>query len=386
MVKRQRINFLKGRIDWLLLAATVLLLGAGMVTMISFSNSSTAGSGGSYFFERQLLWFIVSLAIFFAFSFVDWRFLRRSGVLVTLFFLSCISLLLLIVVGSTFRGAQSWFSLGGVSLQPADFIKLVLILLLAKYFSRRHIEIAHLRHIIVSGVYTLIPFMLVLIQPDFGSAIVFFLIWLGLVIFAGISKKHLFAVFAVGALASVFLWTSVFAPYQKQRILTFIHPLSDIRGTGYSSFQSTIAVGSGQVFGKGVGYGTQSRLKFLPEYETDFIFAAFAEEWGFIGVLLFFLLFGILIWRILRIAMLGETNFETLFGVGLSIFFMSHFVINVGMNLGLLPVTGLTLPFVSYGGSHLLAEFAGLGILMGMRAYSRSYHRDDMRNEFLGPV
>jgi rod shape determining protein RodA len=203
-------------------------------------------------------------------------------------------------------------------------------------------------------------------------------------IFSGISKKHLLLVFGTGAVAFLLLWTMVFAPYQKARIVTFLNPLHDIRGTGYNSFQSTIAVGSGQILGKGVGFGTQSRLKFLPEYQTDFIFAAFAEEWGFIGVIILFALFGIVLWRIIRHSMIGETNFESLFGIGLAIFLLSHFIINVGMNIGLLPVTGLTLPFVSYGGSHLLVEFLGLGILMGMRRYSRGFHRDDMKNEFLG--
>ena len=370
-------NLFWRRLDWPLLGAVLPLIGAGLLTMSSFTSES-------HFVERQLIWVGVSLGFLILFSFIDWRFLRRSGILVTLFFASCVVLLLVTVIGKTVNGAQSWFRFGGFSLQPADFMKLILILLLAKYFSRRHIEIAHFRHILISGVYALAPFILILLQPDFGSAIIFFLLWLGLVIFSGISKKHLISVFAVAGIAFFLLWTSVFAPYQKARIVTFLHPLADIRGAGYSSFQSTIAVGSGQIFGKGVGYGTQSRLKFLPEYQTDFVFAAFAEEWGFIGVLLLFLLFGIVIWRILRISMLGETNFETLFGVGLAIMLMSHFIINVGMNLGLLPVTGLTLPFVSYGGSHLLAEFAGLGILMGMKAYGRSYHRDDMRNEFLG--
>ena len=166
--------------------------------------------------------------------------------------------------------------------------------------------------------------------------------------------------------------------------MNFIHPLSDIRGTGYNAYQSMVAVGSGQVLGKGVGYGTQSRLKFLPEYQTDFIFAAFAEEWGFIGVTLLFILYGIIFWRMIKISFRGEGNFQVLFGLGLTILFLVHSVIHIGMNIGLLPVTGNTLPFMSYGGSHLLAEFMGLGILMGMRRYNRIAHRDDMRNEFLG--
>ena len=157
-----------------------------------------------------------------------------------------------------------------------------------------------------------------------------------------------------------------------------------MHGSGYNVYQSTIAVGSGQLLGKGAGHGTQSRLNFLPEYQTDFIFAAFAEEWGFLGSLLLFILLGLILWRILHDSVLGATNFEMLYGIGLSIFFMSHFIINIGMNIGLMPVTGITFPFMSYGGSHLLTEFIGLGILMGMRPYRTVAHRDDMRNEFLG--
>jgi rod shape determining protein RodA len=187
-----------------------------------------------------------------------------------------------------------------------------------------------------------------------------------------------------GALAFILLWTFVFAPYQKARISSFLNPLANIHGSGYNSLQSTIAVGSGQILGKGLGFGTQSRLKFLPENQTDFIFAAFAEEWGFIGSLLILLFFGLVIWRILYSASLGATNFEMLFGMGLAIFLMSHVIINVGMNLGLMPVTGIPLPFMSYGGSHLLTEFMGLGILMSMRKYGRLANRDDIKNEFLG--
>jgi len=201
---------------------------------------------------------------------------------------------------------------------------------------------------------------------------------------SGVSKKHLLLVTLILAVSFTVFWLFIFKPYQKARIVTFLHPIADIHGAGYNANQSTIAVGSGQLLGKGVGYGTQSRLKFLPEYQTDFIFAAFAEEWGFGGVLLLFALFGIVIWRILANAMIGATNFEMLFGMGLAILFMSHFIVNVGMNMGLLPVTGIPMPFLSYGGSHLLTEFAGLGILMGMRRYGRAAHRDTMKNEFLG--
>ena len=259
------------------------------------------------------------------------------------------------------------------------------VLMLAKYFSKRHIEIANIRHIIVSGVYAFFPFVAIMLQPDFGSALIIFMIWLGMILVSGVSRKHLAWLGLAAIIFSVGAWMFVLQDYQKARIMTFIHPLADVRGSGYNAFQSTIAVGSGQLTGKGVGYGTQSRLKFLPEYQTDFIFAAFAEEWGFFGVLIFFFLFGLIIWRILAKALKGAANFEILFGLGIEVLFMSHLIIHVGMNIGSLPVTGLPLPFLSYGGSHLLAEFMGLGILMGMRRYSLAYHRDDVKNEFIGP-
>jgi rod shape determining protein RodA len=365
------------RIDWVLVGAVLPLVGAGLITMSSFT-------GDNRFLWHQLAWLALSLFIFFIFSAIDWRFLRRSGVLVFLFAISNALLLGLLAAGQTIKGAQSWLTLGGFVFQPTDLVKLILILMLAKYFSRRHIAIAQFKHIFVSGLYALIPFLLIFLQPDFGSAIVIFAIWLGIVLVAGLSKKHLLLVFLVGIGSFLILWFYIFQPYQKQRIMTFIHPLADIQGAGYSSFQSTIAVGSGQVLGKGVGYGTQSRLRFLPEYQTDFIFAAFAEEWGFVGALLYFALFAVVVWRVLYWSMRGATNFESIFGVGVAILLMCHFIINIGMNLGLLPVTGLTLPFTSYGGSHLLAEFMALGILMGMNQYSQVHHREALDREVIG--
>ena len=368
------------RIDWMLVFFIIPIILAGLVTMKSFAPLEDAGN----FFSKQIIWVLLSLAVFFVFSFIDFRFLKRTDVIVFLFLFISAVLLLLFIVGKVSHGAQSWFDFGGFSFQPADMMKLVLVLILAKYFSRRHVEIRDIKHIFISGFYALVPFILVLLQPDFGSAMIIFLIWLGMVLVSGISKMHLLLVFVSGVAIFSLFWIFIFAPFQKARITNFIHPLADIRGSGYNAFQSTIAVGSGQVFGKGLGFGTQSRLKFLPEYQTDFIFAAFAEEWGFIGSILILVLYALVIWRILLTASLGAFNFEILFCLGIAIFFTSHILINIGMNLGLLPVTGIPLPFMSYGGSHLLTEFAGLGILMSMKRYARSVHRDDMKNEFLG--
>jgi len=377
---KQKVTGLVGwfKIDWVLFLATLPLLAAGLATMHSFT-------GDNSFAWHQFIWIAVSIAVFFAVSMADVRFLRLSSVSATLFIGSIALLSALFLVGKVSHGAANWFDFGAFSFQPSDFAKLALVIILAKYFSRRHIEIANIRHIIVSGVYAFIFFFLVLLHPDLGSAIIMFLIWLGMVLVSGLSKKHLFALIALVIVGFSLLWFFGFRDYQKERIVNFIHPLTDVQGTGYNAYQSEIAVGSGGLFGKGVGYGTQSRLKFLPEYQTDFIFAAFSEEWGFIGVFIFFTLYGILIWRIITNASRGATNFEILYGAGVAIFFIVHLLVNVGMNIHLLPVTGTPLPFMSYGGTHIMTEFLALGILMAQRRYARPAHKDTVKNEFLGP-
>lgn len=367
----------KWRPDFYILGAVLPIMGAGLITMKSF-----VGNGN--FFSRQLVWILVGFICFFVTSKIDFRILKRTSVIIVLYALSVASLFALFMIGSITNGAKSWINLGLFSIQPSDPAKLILILLLAKYFSRRHIEIANIRHLLVSGAYTFVLFMLVALHPDLGSAITIFSIWFGMVLFSGISKKHLAIVFIMGAIVFFGAWNFVFKEYQKNRILNFITPSADVRGSGYNARQAMITVGSGEIFGKGIGYGTQSRLQFLPEYQTDFIFAAFAEEWGFIGVILLIGLFTLIIGRILYIASKGETNFEILFGIGLAIFFMSHLAINIGMNIGLMPVTGIPVPFMSYGGSHLVTEFVGLGLLMSMRRYSRATHKDRINNEFVG--
>jgi len=363
-------------IDWVLFFATIPLLGAGLITMKGLvSQIEPLANGlpsqtGDYFFTRQIIWIFLAFLLFFMFSSIDWRFLKSGGLLLVLLIANLVLLVFLHFFGASTRGASRWFSFGSFSISPADPIKLLLILILAKYFSRRHVEIANIKHILVSATYTVIPAALVFLQPDFGSAIIIFSIWLGMVMVSGISKKHLLLVFLVAVIIFSISWFLILKPYQKNRILTFLDPLKDPKGAGYNALQSVIAVGSGRIFGKGIGYGTQSRLEFLPEHQTDFIFAAFAEEWGLIGIIIIFILFALVIWRILKNAFNGQSNFERLFGIGLAIFLVVQSAIHIGMNIGLLPVTGVPLPFMSYGGSNLLTVFAGLGILMGMRRYS----------------
>jgi rod shape determining protein RodA len=364
-------------VDWVLFGAVVLLVCTGLITMYSFG-------GENAFFDRQLVWVGIGLLAFFGIAVSDMRFLKRTDVVVALYGIGVCILLLLAAFGTVTKGAQSWLSIGGLGIQPADPMKIALILLLAKYFSRRHVEIAHIRHIIVSGVYAAIPFVLIFLQPDFGSALIIGFIWFGMVAVSGISKKHLLAVFTVAIVSLGLLWNFGFAEHQKDRIMTFIHPLTDIQGTGYNAYQSTVAVGSGQMLGKGVGYGTQSRLEFLPEYETDFIFAAFAEEWGFVGAFTMLVLFGVVLWRMIRMSFHASDNSERLFFLGMAIYIGSHVVIHIGMNIGLLPVTGLPLPFVSYGGSHILTECIGLGILMAYRTRALGYRKGEKVREIVG--
>lgn len=373
----RRFGEIAGGIDWILIAAIIPILLGGIATMTSFG-------GGEIFFGRQVLWVGVGLAIAFLIGKSDMRFFRDSRYVAILYSLSIALLVLVLLVGKTVKGAKSWFDFGGFSFQPTDIAKLLVIVVLAKYFSRRHIEIARIKHLFVSVLYVLIPIGLIMLQPDFGSAMVVAVIWLGMALISGISKRHIFIVLGVGVVAFLIAWVAFFKPYQKARIMTLVNPTADIRGSGYNAYQSVIAVGSGGVLGKGFGYGTQSRLNYLPEYQTDFVFAAFAEEWGFFGAGIVLASFCIFLWRIILHARRGASNFETLFCAGYAIFIFSHLVVNVGMNIGIMPVTGIPLPFMSYGGSHILGECIGLGIILSMARYERASHPDDINNEFFG--
>ncbi len=336
------------------------------------------------FFSRQLIWIAVGAIVVISIARADMRFLRDSRYIILFYIASLVLLLAVLVLGKTIKGAKSWFSFGFFSFEPADIVKLLVIMVLAKYFSRRHIEIARFKHLLISAVYAILPIALIMLQPDFGSALVIAGLWLGMALMSGISKRQILVI--LGALAVVFslMWMFVFKPYQKARIYTFINPSADIRGRGYNAYESVIAVGSGGVLGKGLGYGTQSRLNYLPEYQTDFIFAAFTEEWGFIGALIVIICFIVVLWRIMVHARRGASNFETLFCAGFALLLFGHMVVNIGMNIGIMPVTGIPLPFMSYGGSHLLGECIGLGIILSMSRYERAMHRNDINNEFLG--
>ncbi|MDQ1299406.1 MAG: rod shape determining protein RodA [Patescibacteria group bacterium] len=363
--------------EWPLLLIPVALTVLGILTMHTFGDGNSLA-------PRQIIWLGAGVVVFLACATFDMRFIRRTPVILVGYGISIALLLLLLVATHAVQGAKSWFDLGFFSLQPADPIKLIFIALMAKYFSRRHMEIGDFRHIIVSGGYAAGLILLILVEPDLGTAVIFSIVWFGMILVSGISKKHLAIIVTVAAVAAAGLWVFALRDYQRDRIVSFLNPAADIHGTGYNAYQATVAVGSGEIMGKGIGYGTQSKLRFLPEYETDFIFAAYAEEWGFVGVSLVLVLYGLLLARLLAIARRSETNFDALFTIGVALLFLSHIFIHTGINLGLLPVTGTTIPFMSYGGSHLIVEFAALGIVASLARNARSVPREQALNEYLG--
>ena len=362
-------------VEWPLFVIPITLCLLGILTMHPFGDSASLA-------PRQLIWLAISIIAYFVCAVLDMRFIRRTTVIVAGYVFLVSILALLLVATHAVMGAKSWFDLGAFSLQPADPGKILFIALIAKYFSRRHMEIGDFRHILVSGLYAAVPIVLILLEPDLGTAAIFVAIWFGTVLVSGISKKHLLLVSIAGLITLAGLWFVGLHDYQRARIMTFVNPAADIHGRGYNAYQATVAAGSGQVFGKGIGYGTQSKLRFLPEYETDFIFAAFAEEWGFVGILLVLMLYGLLIARLIAIAQRSATNFDAFFTIGVIIMLTSHVFIHAGINLGLLPVTGTTIPFMSYGGSHLLMEFVALGIVTSLAGEGRSVSRQTAAQEY----
>ncbi len=364
--------------EWPLLAIPVALCVLGIITMHPFDTTHVSQA------PRQLIWLLVSVVTFTICASIDMRFIRRTPVIISGYVVTIILLVLLLVAAETVMGAKSWFSFGAFSFQPADLGKLAFIALMAKYFSRRHMAIGDFRQILLSGVYAAPVILLILVEPDLGTAAIFSAVWFGMVLVSGIPKKHLAIVAITGIILATGLWFGGLHDYQRARIMAFVNPAADIRGSGYNAYQATVAAGSGQLWGKGIGYGTQSKLRFLPEYETDFIFAAFAEEWGFVGIALVLFLYGLLLARLLAISRRSATNFDAFFTLGVLLLLSAHLFIHAGINLGLLPVTGTTIPFMSYGGSHLLAEFAALGIVASLAREGRSVPRDRAMAEYEG--
>ncbi len=350
------------QLDWILIIVTFLLVGIGLISIYS----SSFGKGDFSNFKKQIIFFGIGIFLMIFLSFFDWRVFRENSGLILIFYLFClIGLAGLFFFAPEIRGVKGWYKVGPVSIDPIEFTKIVLMLILAKYFSTRHVEMYRFRHILFSGLYVLLPAVLIFFQPNLGSVLVLLLLWVGILIISGIKIRHFLILIFCGFLLLIFSWGFLLKDYQKVRIISFINP-ADPLGTSWNQNQAKIAIGSGGIFGQGLGKGSQTRYGFLPEPQTDFIFAAIAEETGLLGVSVLLSLFLILIWRIFRIALSSQTNFPRLFATGLAILLISQIFIHVGMNLGILPIIGISLPLVSYGGGGLIATLAGLGILQSI--------------------
>ena len=354
-------------LDWILIISALLLVGIGLLSLYS----SSLAKGDFSNFKKQIIFFGIGFFLMLGLSFFDWRALRDNPYLILILYFFClVALLSLFFFAPEIRGVKSWYKIGGLTIDPIEFTKLVLIILLAKYFSTRHVEMYQIRHILLSGFYFLIPAILVFFQPDLGQVIILILLWSGILIVSGISFKRFLILLFCFLLIFILAWNFALKDYQKVRVLSFIQPqLADPLAIGWSQNQAKIAIVSGGVFGQGIGSGSQTQYRFLPEPQTDFIFAAIAEETGLIGVSVLFFLFSILIWRISKIVLSAQTNFPRLFASGFAILLISQIFIHIGMNIGILPIIGIPLPLISYGGSSLIATFIELGILQSIKTH-----------------
>ncbi|HHW15181.1 MAG TPA: rod shape-determining protein RodA [Firmicutes bacterium] len=349
-------------LDQGLLLSVLALLLIGLLAVFSATHAKQAEVNASpyAFLLRQSLAAALGLmAMAFALSF-DYRYLEKLAK--PLYLATLVLLALLLVLGHTAKGAQSWFRLGGLSFEPAEVAKVAIVLSLAKHLEKRE-DIDKWSGVISAFVHVGIPVALVLAQPDLGTALVFLGILFAMLYVAGAQPRHLFLILLTGAVLAVPAYFFVLKPYQQARIMMFLNPYADPTGNGYNVIQSMIAVGSGRLFGKGLFSGTQTQLNFVPEHHTDFIFSVIGEEFGFLGSALVLFLYYYLFRRGLAAVIEAKDRFGSLLAAGVVAMLFSHVLINVGMNLGVMPVTGIPLPFLSYGGSALIANLLGVGLL-----------------------
>lgn len=332
-----------------------ILLLASLLTVSSISAS---------FFVSQCIWITLGFVVIVALYFIDWRGIVSSpGFTGALYGFSVVLLGIVLVVGPVIRNIRGWIVLGPVSFQPVELAKLALILLFARYFSRAHVRIARYSTMIWSFCMVAVPGLLTVLQPDLGSAVILFGLWFGLLIVSGLPWRRIFLALFLAAIAGVAMWLFVLAPYQKARIVGVIYPQQDVLGINYSTNQAKVAIGSAGMWGKGYKQGSQTQLGFLTEPQGDFVLAAFIEEWGWgIGLLVILALFALVL-EILRIGGRAERNTEKFICLGVALLFVLQFAINAGSTVGLLPVVGVTFPFLSYGGSSLLTNMALIAIV-----------------------
>ena len=351
------------RTDLTLIAAAAAIVIMSLVIIGSATHVNSPSEERYWFVQRQGISIIVDIALAAFLMNFDYKILQRYGNHFYVF--NLILLILVMLVGQTALGAQRWIALGPISIQPSEFSKLIMIIALAAMIEKRG-KIQSLSDVAPVAGYVLVPFLLVLKQPDLGTSLVFLAIFFGMVFVAGIRLRILAGIFGLGLAALPVLWHFL-KDYQKMRIMVFMDPNVDPLGAGYHIIQSKIAIGSGLLFGKGLFGGTQSQLNFLPENHTDFIFSVVGEELGFVGCAVLLLLYLIVLWRGIKIAQDASDAFGRLLAVGITSMIAFHVLVNVGMTMGIMPVTGIPLPLMSYGVSSLTTNVMAIAILLNIQ-------------------
>jgi rod shape determining protein RodA len=356
--RRLLLNF-----DWTLLALVMVICGIGLLNIYSAGFSLT-DLRQTPLYIKQIQWILVGVAGMALAFFIDYRFLSRQGYII--YGISIVLLLVVLTMGYATRGSQRWIAIGGFTFQPSELVKLTIILALTKYFERHQISRSyHLSELWVPFGLVIVPFVFIMKQPDLGTALIVLILFLSIVFFVGLHWKSLLIAVAGGLVLTPIGWL-LLKDYQRERILTFFSPERDPLGSGYHIIQSMIAVGSGGVFGKGFLKGSQTQLKFLPEQQTDFVFSVFAEEWGFAGGVVLVVLFSLLILWGLKIVARSKDYPGALMAFGITMLIFWEVFINIGMVLGILPVVGIPLPFLSYGGSSMVVLLTAVGLLMNI--------------------
>jgi len=363
------------KFDYLMLLAALLLVVYGLLLIYSGSLRTTEAPLTSFAnpVTKQVVFAIVGIGAMLAFSKIDYHYLTHYSWV--LYALSILALIGILAFGENVYGSTRWFNLGPIQVQPSEFAKLATILLLARFFSEHGGDARELRALVTSLVIVIPATLLVFIQPDLGTTIVFGALWLGVVLVAGVSRRHLIVMAAIGLALLPFVWTFAVADYQIERIDVLVNPEQDPLDSGYNVIQSQIAVGSGQVFGKGFTNGQQTQLQYLKIPTKDFIFSVLGEEFGFAGALVLFSLFIVLLMRGIRAAQIAGDTAGQLVAVGIVVMILMQAFINIAVNVSLFPVTGIPLPFVSQGGSSLVSVFVSLGILQSIIMRHRSYRQ-----------
>ena len=356
-------SFIRG-VDFQLLTAVLILSCFGL-----FNLAGAAGSE-SVFFKKQLIFFIVGIFILFSNRFLDYRIFKNHALPSAFFFGASIFLLIFTLQAAPVRGVTAWLHLPfGISFETSEIAKLAVILFLARYFSSRGPS-SGLLTIVVSGFYVFLAIFLVFLQPDFGSAVILFLIWLGGIFLFGFTKKQALVAFNLFVAAALIIGIFILQPYQKSRLTSFLDGIFGQGGESYNVLQSKITIGSGGLWGMGFGSGSQARFGLLPEAYSDFALAASIEQFGFVSLVLVLAAYLIILNRLFFLVSRVQDNFSKFFIAMFLVYFFSHVAINMGMNLGLLPVTGLPLPFISYGGSYFISLMAGFAVLENIRGLS----------------